>query len=430
MATRTWTGNALPVAQITEWVIDGTWAAGDKFTMTINSKDVTVAGTSATISTVASEIATALGESTINEFQSISWTSTSTKVVATALEAGVPFTASARAYESDGTTPGVNHTVDGANSAQAGTTSTAATGPNFADNVDNWTSQTLPVDDDTVVFENSNIDVLYGLANSSVTPAEIHFKASYTGRIGLPAYDPSGDLQYRARYLQYGVSGDSTNIKVFVGHGVGVGSSRINLDVGSSQSTVTVVKTAQPPVGEQAFNFKGTHASNVLTVNGGRVGIAAWDGEASTVATLRIGYSENVLFDSTVFSGDAVTLTTVDMSGGEFIAQTNITTLTMTNGSATQLDGAITTAVVLGGSLSYQTDSTMTNLTIGSTGVFSAREDLRSRTITNISMHSGAQFYDPFGTVTATNGYDLVQTSIPEVTLDTAKNKTWTPSTI
>ena len=145
---------------------------------------------------------------------------------------------------------------------------------------------------------------------------------------------------------------------------------------------------------------------------------------------MRIGYSENVLFDSTVFSGDAVTLTTVDMSGGEFIAQTNITTLTMTNGSATQLDGAITTAVVLGGSLSYQTDSTMTNLTIGSTGVFSAREDLRSRTITNISMHSGAQFYDPFGTVTATNGYDLVQTSIPEVTLDTAKNKTWTPSTI
>lgn len=153
MATRTWTGNALPVAQITEWVIDGTWAAGDKFTMTINSKDVTVAGTSATISTVASEIATALGESTINEFQSISWTSTSTKVVATALEAGVPFTASARAYESDGTTPGVNHTVDGANSAQAGTTSTAATGPNFADNVDNWTSQTLPVDDDTVVLK-------------------------------------------------------------------------------------------------------------------------------------------------------------------------------------------------------------------------------------------------------------------------------------
>tara|TARA_R100000664_G_scaffold34243_1_gene55663 strand:+ start:18473 stop:19765 length:1293 start_codon:yes stop_codon:yes gene_type:complete len=430
MATRTWTGNALPIAQITKWVIDGTWAAGDKFTMTINSKDVTVATTSATISTVASEIATALGESTVNEFQSISWTSTSTQVVGTALVAGVPFTASARAYESDGTTPGVNHTVDGANTDQAGTTSTAATGPNFADNADNWSAKTLPVDDDTIVFENSSVDVLYGLANSSVTPAEIHFKASYTGRVGLPAYDSAGDLQYRDRYLQYGVSGDSTNIKVFVGHGTGAGSSRINLDVGSSQATVTVVKTAEAPLGEQSFNFKGTHSSNVLTVNAGRVGIAAWDGEASTIATLKIGYNESVIFDATVFSGDAVTLGAVDMSGGTFIAQTNITTLTMTNGNATQLDGAIATAVILGGSLSYQTDSTLTNLTIGSTGVFSAREDLRSRTVTNIVMHAGAAFYDPFGTVTATNGYDLVQASIPEVILDTAKNKTWTPSTI
>ena len=79
MATRTWTGNALPVAQVTKWVIDGTWASGDKFTMKINSKSVTVEATSATISTVASEIIDELNLSTINEFASISWSSTSTR---------------------------------------------------------------------------------------------------------------------------------------------------------------------------------------------------------------------------------------------------------------------------------------------------------------------------------------------------------------
>ena len=280
------------------------------------------------------------------------------------------------------------------------------------------------------MFENSRIDCLYGLANSAVTPAEIHFKASYTGHVGLPAYDSSGDYQYRDRYLQHGVAGDGTNIKVFVGHGEGAGSKRINLDVGYSQSTVTVVNTAEPLVGEQAFNFKGEHASNVLTVNKGRVGIASWDGGATTVATLKIGYNTNEAFDSTVFSGDAVALTTVDMAGGKLISQSAITTLTMTAGSAEHLDGAMTTAVVLGGSLSYQSDSTLTNLTVGSGATFSAREDLRTRTITNIYMYSGSSFLDPFGTVTATNGYDLIQTSIQDVVLNTAKNKTWTPSSI
>ena len=430
MATRTWTGNAKAVAQVTEWVIDGTWAADDKVTFKINGKTETVTATSATISTVTSEVADALNVSTVNEFASITWSSTATKVVATADTAGVPFTAEARAFENNGTTPGVNHTVDGANTYQTGTTSTAATGPNFADNAENWSSSTLPVDDDTVVFEKSSVDCLYGLSQSAVTPAEIHFKASFTGRIGLSRYDASGDYEYRERYLNYGVSGDSTNIKVYVGQGEGAGSSRINYCSGSSQTTVTVVDTGEPPSGEQSFNFKGTHASNVLTVNKGRVGVSPWDGEAATVATLKIGYIGNVLYDSTVFCGDAVSLTTVDMSGGKLITQTAITTLTMTQGSADHLENSITTATILGGTLSYQSDSTLTNLTVGPEGTFDCTGDLRSRTVTNITMYAGARFLDTFGTVTPSNGYDLVQCSIPNVTLDVAKNKTWTPSSI
>lgn len=430
MATRTWTGNAKAVAQVTEWVIDGTWAAADKFTMKINGKSETVSATSATISTVTGEIATALNESVVNEFAAITWTSTSTKVVATADIEGVPFVAEARAFETDGTTPGVNHTVDGANTLQAGTASTTATGPNFADNIENWSSSTLPVDADTVVFEKSTIDCLYGLAQSAVTPAEIHFKASFTGKIGLARYDDAGDYEYRERYLNYGVSGDGTNIKVYVGQGEGVGSSRINYSATTSQATVTVVNTGEPLSGEQAFNFKGTHSSNVVTVNKGRVGLAPWDGEAATVATLKIGYIGNALYDSTVFGGDTVTLTTVDMSGGKLISQTAITTLTMTDGSAIHLENAITTATILGGSLSYQSDSAVTNLTVGSEGSFDCRGDLRARTVTNITMYPGSSFHDPFGTVTATNGYDLVQCAIPEVTLNVVKNKTWTPTSI
>lgn len=430
MATRTWTGNAKPVAQVTEWVIDGTWAADDKITFKINGKTETVTATSATISTVTSEIADALNELTLNEFAALTWSSTATKVVATADTEGVPYTIEARAFENDGTTPGVNHTVDGANTYQSGTTTTAATGPNFADNAENWSSSTLPVDGDTVVFEKSSVDCLYGLSQSAVTPAEIHFKASFVGRVGLSRYDGNGDYEYRERYLNYGNSGDATNIKVYVGQGEGIGSSRINYCSGSSQATVTVVDTGEPPTGDQAFNFKGTHSSNVVTVNKGRVGIAPWDGESTTLDTLKIGYIQNVLYDSTVFCGDSVSLTTVDQSGGKLITQTAITTLTMTQGTAEHLENSITTATVLGGELSYQSDSTLTSLTVGSEGTFDCTGDLRSRTVTNITMYSGARFLDSFGTVTATNGYDLVQCSLPNVTLDVAKNKTWTPSSI
>ena len=190
MTTRYWLGAATPIAQITTITIGGTWATSDTITITSgNGNDlIATVGSSTGTTDIAALLAAAfnassatdslvndetrnLGGQQIAEFTDITAEFSGTTVVLTAATAGVPFTVAVSKSSASGTV--------------SASETTSATGPNFADNADNWSGATLPVDGDEIVFDSGNVDVLYGLDLSAVTPAAIVRTMNYTGRIGL-----------------------------------------------------------------------------------------------------------------------------------------------------------------------------------------------------------------------------------------------------
>lgn len=432
MATVVWKGAVRAVAQVTDWVFGGTWETSDVITVTIGSKSVSTTAGSATIATLLSSLATTLNAVTDPEFSSITWSANSTTLTGTADTAGVPFTATIATTETGGGAADAQ-TIDGTTSS-TGTNSTACTGPNFANVAGNWVGGSLPVDSDTVIFADSSVDVLYGLDLNGVTPAAIYIDSTYTGRIGLPVYNTTAGAtyhEYRDRYLKFCNSGDATNTAIYIGQGNGPGSGRINLDCGTGQTTVLVQRTApSSDTNQPAFKFKGTHASNAMTVQRGTVGIAFESGNTSTVATLNVGYISNQLGDAVVQCGTGTTLTTVNVSGGSLTTRSAITTLTVTGGQVEHLAGAVTTLTVEQGTVNYQSTGTVTNLKVGDGGNFDCRASMSSRTVTNLELYSGAEYHDPAGTVTATNGFDFVRCSPSEVVWDVVPHRTWTPTSI
>jgi hypothetical protein len=242
----------------------------------------------------------------------------------------------------------------------------------------------------------------------------------FTGSIGLPETntDTSGYSyrEYRDTYLALGESGDATNIAVNIGNGPGQGSGRIKINNGTSEATVNVRSTGQATeTGVPSFLWKGTHASTVFNITKGDAGIGFFADDSATVATLRVGYQTNQLGDSSVLCGEGVTLTTVNVTGGELITRSAITTANVNGGELTHTEGALGTLNLDGGQCIYRSDGTMTTANVGSGGVLDFRQDMRSRTVTNCNLYDGSSYYDPNGTVTHTNGIDLVRCEVDDL---------------
>jgi hypothetical protein len=64
------------------------------------------------------------------------------------------------------------------------------------------------------------------------------------------------------------------------------------------------------------FKFRGSHASNTMTVQRGSVYVGTDSGTNPVIATLKVGYVSNQDGDSNVETDVGVSLTTVEVSGG------------------------------------------------------------------------------------------------------------------
>ena len=427
MATRVWIGAVRPVAQVTQWLFGATWEADDIVNITIGSKAVSVTTGSATITTLLDTIVSALNAADDGEFAEITWSRSGNYLVGTADEAGVPFTCTVSSTEAGGGAADAQR-IDGTTSS-SGTATTACTGPNFANVAGNWSGATLPVDTDTVIFADSSVDCLYGLDNNGVTPAEVIFDSSFTGNVGLPVYNENGYYEYRDRFLKYCNSGDAATTLVTVGQGSSAGSGRIKLNAGTGRCTVTVLKTSSPQEdGEMAFEFLGTHASNEVNVSRGSVGLANSAGSAATISTLRIGYIDSVDSDSDVLCGTGATLTTVTQTGGEAETRSNITTLTLNGGTHIRNAGTTTTATVNGGELIYNTTGTLSTLVVANGGKANFSGDLRPKTVSSLTVNSGAALLEPHGVVTYSGGIVFSRCRPEDVEWQAPINKTWTPT--
>ena len=246
--------------------------------------------------------------------------------------------------------------------------------------------------------------------------------SSYTGSIGLPKINGKGDTsyyEYRETYLK--ISATTVNI----GRGTEACSGRIKLNTGTNATTINVFGTSQPnTAGTKALLWVGVHASNVMNVYQGSIGVAMLAAETATLPTLRLGFESAQNADVDMEIGSGATLTTITKNGGSLILNSGATTITQTSGTLViNGSGAYTTITLSrGGSCVYNSSGTITTLNV--IGTMSSDEpiidfsrDLRSKTVTTTNRYGTSTIRDTNKVVTFTNGIDLEQSNLAGIDL-------------
>lgn len=236
--------------------------------------------------------------------------------------AGGPWT-----VEFDGTYQDTNvNTISGNGaslvpSAQVGfasSESTADSGPYHFDVAGNWSQGTVPANGEHVIYTNSDVPCKYNTSQAAINPAYLIIDSTYTGSIGLPVWNAAGYHEFRNTELVLGTNGSGpATMVVQVGEGDGEGAPLLRLNTGTKQTTLQVMKTgSSSETGLPALTWRGTHASNVVEVIRGQLGIGIHPGQAATVATLRMSFVDSVDSDADVTVGGSVTLGSVLKTGG------------------------------------------------------------------------------------------------------------------
>lgn len=382
MAVNRWRGDSAETAQVVTLVV-GSTTAGHTFVTTMNGKSITyTAGGAETTSTIATAIQALLAASEIPEFAEVTWTVSTATVTGTAANPGVPFTVS---ESGTGT-----YTL---------TTVTANSGPNDAGVTGNWSLGALPTTGDDVLIDGGP-DLLWGLdALSAAVYGSLKVKASFTGSVGLPFRNESGDyVEYRTRFFPVGSA-----VPVVVGEGEGSGPTRVKLAVSTALDAVVHLTGDRQADAEPVCEIQGC-SSGTLVVARGDVGLAADDNTlAATVTTATV---DN---DATLVIGPGATVTTLNQRVEATVdAYGTVTTLNIEGGTAV-LFVVPTTITADGGTADIRGTGTVTTVTARGQddGQPPPRVECgnnpRAKTFTNSSFTGGAVLWDPDKTVTFTN---------------------------
>lgn len=377
-----------------------------------------VAG-SATTNTVVDNCVTALNASEIPEFAEITWSRSSSSLVATADTAGVPFSVSITTTETGGGAADAQ-TIDGG-ATSTGTNSTASSGPYDINVAANWSGAALPTTGDDIICANTNSPMLYNLDALDAETFASFTVAETVGtnfRIGLPRNNTGtsgsgsvGYVEYRPTYFAAGI----TALNIAGGQG------RLKFDTLAVQTTVNVTDAGpSAETGIPTVLWNGTNASNVLNVVKGSVG-AGFFGDATTIATLNESYKSNQSGDATVVCGSACTLTTINKTGGNLTINSNVTTLTNNAGETIIAAGAPTTINAYGGQVRDRSTGTRTAVNVFGGAEYDGSQDLRAATVTTLTVYDGAIVKDPGKRLTFTNPI-VVRGSLAKVTLDLGVN--------
>ena len=377
-------GDAVPVQEVKTLTVGGTPAAAQVYTATINTHTVAYtaigADTNITIAVALQLLLSATATAPV-EFDEGSWAVPTTAVITvTANTAGVPFT--------------VTSSATGTGTLVTATT-VNATGPAWWSEPKNWSLGAIPVNGDNVYLRRSAQDILYGIDQNAVTLALLDIDGSYTGKIGLPDFNPLGYAEYRETFLKIGAT------TCYVGRGNFTGPGRFRWNAGIVQTALNVYGTGTPDADAPgAVDFVGTHASNALLVQRGTVSVALKPSVASTILTATIGSKDNPTNDATVFFGYTATLGTLNMAGGTINVWNGLTTANIRAGTLTCSLGAYTTINNENGTVNYDTGGTLGTYTGGTSSLLDCSRIARARTITTAVFEPTSSFRDPSKTVT------------------------------
>ena len=404
MATKTWTGRAASVAQVTKV----TWSATGSHTynVTINGKTVSYVSTTSSLATIIDGLIAAWNASSEPEHQELI---AAQRIESTVL-VGLQLTARAG---------GVPHTITASASSGTATVTeiTAASGPNFWNLAANWSGGTLPSAADDLVLEDSSVPVLYGLTDTT-NYASLTIKASYNGAIGLPPTNAAGYPEYRTRFLTLGDG--SGALVVNIGDGPGVGAGRILIDLNDGTGTVTVFASPANTLEGFPIQLFGLDSSSVVNVYGGSILLD--DPSSAAVSALNIIERPGARVRPSVSVSSRVTVTTITCMGGELILESNATTLTARDGATVTTRLASATPTVKVGSrarINWESSGGIsTKLTAEPGGTCDFGRVASTKTIAAADIHAGGTILDPLDKITWTTGVVLVGARLADVTLD------------
>jgi hypothetical protein len=198
---------------------------------------------------------------------------------------------------------------------------TAATGKNWLSNAANYSSGTVPVDDDRLVFDSGDVDVLYALDHfrANNIDLEIIVSTDYTGQIGLPAKNELGYFEYRAKYFQH--RGGGKFLKFIPGLGPIEQAGNVWIDMQDQAGVfVHVLAGRGPTTGPATIHLAGANAAtltNYLIVASGSVFIEPDDAPTDTTkyatfSDVTIGSPGGGAADPQVTFGGNARLTKID----------------------------------------------------------------------------------------------------------------------
>ena len=427
MAEPRWLGAAVDIVDTWTLTIGGTWAQNDILTLTINGKDLvlTVGASFAT-----TDVATAVAEMINGEAFTVATMAASQTGNNVGEWSKLTATVSGSVVTLKGDTAGVPHLPTEVVTAGSGTAvfanSAVATGKHFYDNVDNWSTGAVPVDDtDTMVFDAGDVSVKYNLT-TAIQPTGIKVLPTYGGDIGLPKVNKDNPQlpynEYRGDYLTFADAAGLTTANIEGGGGI------VKIDFGDCDG-VTINVNSQVFRTDEAIpaillKDDASSTNNILNVVRGDVGCAFYNGEAAHYATLNVSFFENLDTDANVVCGDGVDLTdsAIVQQGGTLTidSTTSSGTIKVLGGKLSILSGAHADIEVDGGTLFYRSVGTITALEVGSGATVDFRRDLNARTVTACNVYAGATIHDPKKSVTWTADIDVVRANLvdDDVTLD------------
>lgn len=312
MATVRWIGNAQAVKQVTTIAVSGTWATSDTATLTINDKNVTVTvGTDVSTSNIADILARAVNgdDDTPNllndesrnvngqevpEFTEVVASNSGATLTLTSAVAGVPFTVTA------------SESTAGSGALGTPTEATAATGPNFFDNGDNWEGGSAPSLGDTILFDHPSASVYYALGNTTAELNLIRTKG-YTGSIGLPRVNANGYSEYRTRFLSLpptATTGAPTHEIGMTGTATATGYTYLDFGTNDPTTITVLIGDTQAATSDGAAVQIVGGIDLILEVLKGSVSVGEHSAEnATTIKRVRQSYLSTQATDVSLFIG-------------------------------------------------------------------------------------------------------------------------------
>lgn len=405
MATVTWVGRQRARAQRGTLTV-GTADTGGTITVTVGGrKSVIITPTTTNTTTTATEIAEACAASAEPEFAEITWESATNVVTFTGPDDGAPIT--------------VAKTDGGSNSTTLVLSATAPLSPHDVGDAANYSGNALPTGGDTLVFEASDVDAKYNAAAlTGVTLAAVIRRASFTGRLGLPAENPAGYVEYRTAEVEL----DAPAVLIEMADGDAAEQIRIR-SVSSSAVTFTVQGDGSTAaVGGEVVQVRGLPASSILCANGGSVAVAPLAGQTATVLTL-------LAQNATVWLGSGVTLGAATFTDCTFRLDCSATTLTMLEGGSGDVRGAAAVGnsglKVYAGTLTWRsTGATGNSPLVGPAGTLDFSQAPAAVTVGGtVALYPGATWRDPASKV-ASYSLNTVNCGLGAVTTDVGVNRT------